>query len=45
MAAPEDDENCPHMQNEPQMCKIKLDKFQFNILWCCGVTRKVSRGG
>ena len=37
MAAPDDNESCHHVQNDPQWCKIKLEKFHFNVLWCYGV--------
>ena len=28
------------MQNDPQRCKIKLEKFHFNILWYGGVIKE-----
>ena len=40
MAAPEDNENCHHVQNDPQMCKIKLGKFHCDVLWFYGVIKK-----
>ena len=36
MATPEINENC-HMQNDPHRCKIKLEKFHFDILCCYGL--------
>ena len=45
MAAPEDNENCHHAQNDPQRCKIKLQKFPFNIFWCYRVIKEIFPGG
>ena len=45
MVAPEDNENCHHVQNDPQRCKTELEIF---CLISGGVTellRKVSQGG
>ena len=42
MVAPEDNENCHHVQNDPQRCKV--ENF---ILISCGVTellKEVSSG-
>ena len=40
MATPEVIESCRHVQNDPHRCKIKLDLFQFDILWCDGVIKE-----
>ena len=32
MATPKINENCHYMQNDPHKCKIKLEKFHFDIL-------------
>ena len=45
MAAPEINENCHCVQNDPHMCKIKLEKFHFDILWCFAVIRESLQGG
>ena len=45
MAALEENENCDHVKNDPQKCKIKLEKFHFNIFWCYGVIEESFRGG
>ena len=45
MATPEINENCHCVQNDPHRCKIKLEKFHFDILRCFGVIREVSQGG
>ena len=37
--------NCHHVQNDPHRCKIKLEKFHFDILWCYGVTEESFPGG
>ena len=44
MATPEINENCHHVQNDPHRCKIKLEKFRFDILCSCGVIKEVSSG-
>ena len=36
MATLEINENRHLVQNDPHRCKIKLEKFHFNILCCCG---------
>ena len=33
MATPNINENCHYMQIDPHKCKIKLEKFHFDI-WC-----------
>ena len=45
MATPEINENCHYIQNDPFRCKIKLEKFHFDILCCCGVIEKSLPGG
>ena len=39
MATPEVNGNCHHVQNDPHRCKIKLEKFHFDILWCYEVIK------
>ena len=34
---PEVNQNCHHVQNDPHRCKIKLEKFHFDILLFYGV--------
>ena len=34
MATPKVNENCHYVQNDPYKCKIKLEKFHFDILYC-----------
>ena len=43
MATPEDNETCDHVQNEPQMLKIKLEKFHLISNGVMELLRKVSR--
>ena len=45
MATPEINENCHYVQNDPHMCKIKLEKFQFDILCRFGVIKESLLGG
>ena len=45
MATPEINENCHCVQNDPHRCKIKLEKFHFEILCCFGVIRESLPGG
>ena len=40
MATPEINENCHYVQNDPHRCKIKLEKFHFDILCCYGVIKE-----
>ena len=40
MATPKINENCHHVQNDPHKCKIKLEKFHFDILCRFGVVKK-----
>ena len=44
MATPKTNKNCRYVQNDPHKCKIKLEKFHFDILCRFGVIRKVYRG-
>ena len=37
MATLKINENCHHVQNDPHKCKIKLEKFHFDILCRFGV--------
>ena len=45
MATPEINENCHFVQNDAHRCKIKLEKFHFDILCCFGVIRESLPGG
>ena len=45
MATPEINENCHCVQNDPHRCKIKLEKFHFDILCCFGVIKESLLGG
>ena len=45
MATTEVSENCHHVQSDPHRCKIKLDKFHSDILWCYGVVKESFPGG
>ena len=45
MATPEINENCRYVQNDPHRCKIKLEKFHFDILSCYGVIKESLPGG
>ena len=40
MAAPKINENCHYVQNDPHKCKIRLEKFHFDILYCFGVIKE-----
>ena len=40
MAAPEINENCCYVQNDPHRYKIKLEKFHFDILCCYGIIKE-----
>ena len=44
MTTPEINENCHYMQNDPPRCKIKREKFHFDILCCYGVVDPVLPG-
>ena len=43
--SPETNENCHYVQNDPHRCKIKLEKFHFDILCCHGVIKESLPGG
>ena len=46
MATPEITENCHYVPNDsPYVCKIKLEKFRFDILCCYGVIKESLPGG
>ena len=45
MATPKINENCHYVQNDPRKCKIKLEKFHFDILCRFGVYIKESLPG
>ena len=45
METPEINENCHCVQNDPHRCKIKLEKFHFDILCCYGVIKESLPGG
>ena len=45
MATPEINGNCHCVQNYPHRCKIKLEKFLFDILCCFGVIKESLPGG
>ena len=38
-------ENCHYVQNDPYKCKIKLEKFHFDILCRFGVIKESLPGG
>ena len=45
MATLEVNENRHHVQNDLHRCKIKLEKFNVDILWCYRVIKKSLSGG
>ena len=45
MATPEINDNCYFVQNDPHKCKIKLEKFYFDILCRFGVIKESLLGG
>ena len=45
MATTKINENCHYVQNDPHMCKIKLEKFHFDILCRFGVIKESLPGG
>ena len=45
MATPKVNENCHYVQNDPHKCKIKLEKFHFDILCRFGVIKESLPGG
>ena len=40
MTTTELNENCHHVQNDPHRCRIKREKFYFDILWCFRVIKE-----
>ena len=45
MATPKINESCHYVQNDPHKCKIKLEKFHFDILCRFGVIKESLPGG
>ena len=45
MATPETNEKCYYVQHNPHKCKIKLEKFHFDILCRFGVIKESLLGG
>ena len=45
MATRKINENCHYVQNHPNKCKIKLEKFHFDILYRFGVIKESLPGG
>ena len=45
MTAPKTNENCHYLQNDLHKCKIKLEKFHFDILCRFGVIKESLPGG
>ena len=45
MATPKINKNCRYVQNDPHKCKIKLEKFHFDILCRFGVIKESLSGG
>ena len=45
MATAETNEKCYYMQHDPHKCKIKLEKFHFDILCRFGVIKESLLGG
>ena len=45
MATPKINENCHYLQNDPHKCKIKREKFHFDILCRFGVIKESLPGG
>ena len=45
MATPETNEKCYYVQHDPHKCKIKLEKFHFDILCRFGVIKESLLGG
>ena len=45
MATPKINENCHYVQNDSRKCKIKLEKFHFDILCRFGVIKESRPGG
>ena len=40
MSTPKINENCHYVKNDPHKCKIKLEKFHFDILYRFGVIKE-----
>ena len=40
MVTPKINDNCHYVQNDPHKCKIKLEKFHFDILRRFGVIKE-----
>ena len=45
MATPETNEKCYYLQHDPHKCKIKPEKFHFDILCRFGVIKESLLGG
>ena len=45
MATPKINESCHYVHNDPHKCKIKLEKFHFDILCRFGVIKESLAGG
>ena len=45
MATSKINENCHYVQNDSIKCKIKLEKFHFDILYRFGVIKESLSGG
>ena len=45
MATPKINENYHYVQNDPHTCKIKLEKFHFDIFCRFGVIKESLPGG
>ena len=45
MATLKINENCHYVQSDPHKCKIKLEKFHFDILCSFGVIKESLSGG
>ena len=45
MATPEINENCHYVKDDPYRCKIKFEKFHFDILCCLEVIKESLPGG
>ena len=45
MATPRINENCYYVENDSDKCKIKLEKFHFDILCRFGVIKESLPGG
>ena len=45
MPTPEINESCYYVQHDPHKCKIKPEKFPFDIMCRCGVIKESLQGG